>query len=484
MVGASPSSSERVRDIGRYRVYDEIASGGMATVSFGRLLGPVGFSRTVAIKQLHAHFAKDPEFVSMFLDEARLAARIHHPNVVATLDVVATKSELVLVMDYVHGEALGRLLRAAADPIPLKITAAVISGALHGLHAAHEARSEHGLPLGIVHRDVSPQNILVGVDGVPRVLDFGVAKAANRLQTTQEGHLKGKIRYMSPEQVQGLEVNRQTDIYAMAIVLFEMLTGRALFPRAEPAAVVHEILQGTIPRPRDIVPGLPPALDAIVMRGLERNPNERFADAREMALALEEAIGLATQTQVGSWVQSLVRDTLASRAATVSAIESSSANEIARPKTPPTELIPAGPVSGPMLQPDLPIYVAPVQSSKTAFTVVAPARSGMRASTGALLGVFGVLALLGIGLVLFVLTRKHPPAPPTVAAVASAPEIRVIAATDPPAMVSAVPVVEPSGPEVAASVAPPSVAPTIAKRPVVPPPKPRPKDDEMARSRR
>src|SRR5262245_51026591 len=169
--------------IGRYALHGELASGGMATVHLGRLLGPVGFSRTVAIKRLHAQYAQDPEFVSMFLDEARLAARIRHPNVVPTLDVVATSGELFLVMEYVPGESLSRLARAARDRMermPPRIVSAIMSGVLHGLHAAHEAKSERGEPLGIVHRDVSPQNVLVGTDGVARVLDFGVAKAAGR----------------------------------------------------------------------------------------------------------------------------------------------------------------------------------------------------------------------------------------------------------------------------------------------------------------
>src|SRR5262245_394878 len=150
----------------------------MATVHLGRLLGPVGFSRTVAIKRLHAQFATDPEFVSMFLDEARLAARIRHPNVVPTLDVVATEGELFVVMEYVHGESLSRLIKEEARNgrrIPPRIAASLISGTLQGLHAAHEARDERGNPLNIVHRDVSPQNILVGSDGIARVLDFGVA---------------------------------------------------------------------------------------------------------------------------------------------------------------------------------------------------------------------------------------------------------------------------------------------------------------------
>jgi eukaryotic-like serine/threonine-protein kinase len=161
--------------VGRYALYGEIASGGMATVYYGRLIGPVGFSRTVAIKRLHAHFAKDPEFAVMFLDEARLAARIRHPNVVPTLDVVALEGELLLVMDYVQGDSLAQCLRAASaarQPIPLEVVSAIACAVLHGLHAAHEATNEQGEPLAMVHRDVSPQNVLVGADGVPRVLDL------------------------------------------------------------------------------------------------------------------------------------------------------------------------------------------------------------------------------------------------------------------------------------------------------------------------
>jgi serine/threonine protein kinase len=315
------------RIIGRYALYGKIASGGMATVHFGRLLGPVGFSRTVAIKKLHPHFTEDPEFVSMFLDEARLAARIRHPNVVPTLDVVATEGELFLVMDYVQGETLARLLRlvgAKREQVPLPVIAAIFSGVLHGLHAAHEAKNERGEPLGIVHRDVSPQNIIVGLDGVPRVLDFGVAKATGRLQTTREGQIKGKISYMAPEQIHGTPATRQTDLYGISVVLWEALTCKRLFQGENEAAVLQRVLAGDVLPASSHVPGLPPALDAIVARGMSRDPTKRFATAREMASALEALLPLAIPVQVGEWVEQTAGINLASQAARVAEIESGS----------------------------------------------------------------------------------------------------------------------------------------------------------------
>src|SRR5580700_10113505 len=210
--------------VGRYALHHEIASGGMATVHIGRLLGPVGFARTVAIKRLHAHMARNPEFVAMFLDEARLAARIRHPNVVSTLDVVATEGELFVVMEYVPGDSLARLLHAAreaGEPVPLPVAASIMVDVLHGLHAAHEASDERGQPLGLVHRDVSPHNVLVGTDGAAHVIDFGIAKAAGRAQVTREGQLKGKLAYMAPEQLKGgtggSKVDRRADVFGAAV---------------------------------------------------------------------------------------------------------------------------------------------------------------------------------------------------------------------------------------------------------------------------
>jgi serine/threonine-protein kinase len=317
--------------LGRYAVYEKIASGGMASVHIGRLIGPVGFARTVAVKRMHAQFAEDPEFVSMFLDEARLAARIRHPNVVQTLDVVASDGELFLVMDFVQGESLARLIRAASarsEKIPPTIVATIMTGVLHGLHAAHEAKNEQGMPLSIVHRDVSPHNVLVGVDGVSRVLDFGVAKAADRAQSTRDGQLKGKLAYMSCEQVRG-EATRATDIYAASVVLWEALTGKRLFTGENAAQLVAQILEGCHTVPSRYVPDLAPALDALTMRGLDVDPAKRFATAREMARALEDALPLASASKVGDWVETRAHDTLTKRGARIAAIESDSFAQVA-----------------------------------------------------------------------------------------------------------------------------------------------------------
>jgi len=241
----------------------------MATVHLARQRGAVGFARTVAVKRLRPQFAEDPDFVAMFLDEARLAARIHHPNVVTTLDVVATGGEVFLVMEYVQGESLSRLFRTAVEKeqrIDPRFAATILASVLHGLHAAHEAVSEDGEALNIVHRDVSPQNILVGVDGVARVLDFGVAKAAIRTQATRDGQLKGKLSYMSPEQILGEEVTRQADIYSASVVLWEALTMRRAFQFDNEGALMGAVLKGMEDRPSHFAEGLAPAPVAIRTR--------------------------------------------------------------------------------------------------------------------------------------------------------------------------------------------------------------------------
>lgn len=318
--------------IGRYRLYDEIASGGMAAVHLGRLLGDVGFSRTVAIKRLHPNHAKDPDIVTQFTDEARIAARIRHPNVVPTLDVISQNGEVFLVMEYVHGEVLSRLIVATSkrkEKIPPRIVASILSSALHGLHAAHEAKDTLGRSLGVVHRDISPQNIIVGVDGVARVLDFGIARAAGRLAMTVDGAVKGKLAYMSPEHLQGREIDRRTDIYASGVVLWEALTCKRLHAANANSLLARRSATGDLEPPSARVPGLPKLFDDIALRALRSRPEERFPTALAMAEELESSGSLATTTELAAWVQELAHDTLEERARLIERIENDERRSLA-----------------------------------------------------------------------------------------------------------------------------------------------------------
>lgn len=322
-MSTGPPAPQRV--LGRYAIYDRLAAGGMATVHIGRQLGAAGFARTVAIKRMLPHLSHELEFVTMFLDEARLAARVRHPNVVPILDVVAEDDEVFLVMEYVPGEALGalaRVLRRRHEQAPPAVAASIVAGMLYGLHAAHEAVAEDGTPLHMVHRDVSPHNVLVGVDGVARLLDFGVAKAAVRLQrTTAQGTLKGKLAYMAPEQATRGEVTRHSDIYSVGVVLWELLAGRQLFLADNQAALMMRVLESEIPPLADVAPWVGPAAAAVVARAVAREPAARFASALDMAVALERALPPASPGVVGAWVRQVAAETLDARAAVVARVE-------------------------------------------------------------------------------------------------------------------------------------------------------------------
>jgi serine/threonine-protein kinase len=427
--------------IGRYWIYDEIAAGGMATVHLGRLVGPAGFTRTVAIKRLHPQFAKDEEFSSMFLDEARIAARIRHPNALTALDVVAAKGELYIIMDYIHGESLGKLLRGG--PVPLAVASAISTQALLGLHAAHEAVDDQGQPLTIVHRDVSPQNILVGVDGVARVVDFGIAKAASQVHTTKAGKIKGKLSYMSPQQVQSEDVDRRADIFAAGVVLWESVVGRKLLARGDATITRVVNWQGIPPEDLALVPGF---LHPIVKRALARDPDERYSTAREMAVALADAVPPAGSMEVGDWVEQRAHQILADRARALSDVE--------RQTTTSSDVRPAF-ASG---SPSMP---SPSDETRTALSSAdlgVPSRPGVApAPRRGLAAVAGFAALLALAGAWGMWGRSS--APPTgVAAVTPiAPPVAAAPAVQPaePAQVA------PSAP--AQLVAPAAQAPSVAR---------------------
>ncbi|HEY1956483.1 MAG TPA: serine/threonine-protein kinase [Polyangiaceae bacterium] len=305
--------------LGNYEPLLELASGGMATVYVARQIGAAGFERIVVVKRVHRHLLGNREFYDMFRDEARVASMVRHPNVVPVIDVVEVHSperELFLVMEYVESSSVSTLRKAAHEAVarvPVPIVARVLYDTLMGLHAAHTAIDIQGRPLGVVHRDVSPQNIIVGVDGSSRLIDFGVAKASHRLTETKSGSVKGKYSYMAPEQAKGLEVDRRTDIFAAGVVLHECLTDRRLFRGENELDTVRRIMEGEIPAPSTFQPALPAALDAVTLKALARAPAERFQTATEMAEAIESAVSLASHREVAAYLEKVCGPRLAER---------------------------------------------------------------------------------------------------------------------------------------------------------------------------
>jgi eukaryotic-like serine/threonine-protein kinase len=310
---------------GRYELFARIAAGGMATVHFGLLRGDQGFSRVVAIKRMLPQLSRDPMFVTMFRDEAMVASRIKHPNVVPVVDVVAEGSEAWLVMEYVRGVALSTLLQRTVERgerVPVPVAVSIASGLLSGLHAAHEARGPDGKSLGIVHRDVSPQNVLVDADGTARVVDFGIAKAQSKLHVTTEGELKGKVNYMAPEQFGGGRVDRRTDVFAAANVLWSMLAGRMLYGSEDPSQTVNNILRARPPSLRAEREDVSLELEKAIERGLAKKPDARYPTARAFVEAIEAVVSLpASARSVGSWVERLAGDVLTSHDREVERVE-------------------------------------------------------------------------------------------------------------------------------------------------------------------
>jgi eukaryotic-like serine/threonine-protein kinase len=305
--------------LGTYEPLLELASGGMATVYIARQVGAAGFERIVVIKRVHRHLLGHRDFYDMFRDEARVASMVRHPNVVSVIDVVEVidpDRELFLVMEYVESSALASLRKAAFEEgqrLPVPVVARVLCDMLAGLHAAHTAVDMHGRALDIVHRDVSPQNVIVGVDGSARLIDFGVAKASHRLTETKSGSMKGKYSYMSPEQACGQSVDRRTDIFAAGIVLHECLTDRRLFRGQNELDTVRRIMEGEIVPPSTLQPGIPAAVDAVALKALNRAPEGRYQTALEMMEALETAISPASPREVATYVERMCGPRLAER---------------------------------------------------------------------------------------------------------------------------------------------------------------------------
>lgn len=322
--GVSVERSQLTSRVGDYQLFAEIASGGMATVHLGyRHNDP--YLTAVAIKRLHSQFTRDVDFVTMFSDEARVVTHIQHPNVVPTFDVVQTENELSLVMQYVHGEAFSKLLGAAyrlEKPASPAIVRTVMADVLRGLHAAHETRDARGNALEIVHRDVSPQNVIVGTDGVARILDFGIAKAVGKASITRDNEVRGKIAYMAPEQLQRSGVDHRTDIYAAGIVIWEALTCKRLFHSDNHARTLSRVLTLEVSPPSHYRSGITPELDAAVLKALTRDPDLRFQSALDFSNALLASGPCASRHDLGLWVQTVASERLDERARWVTQMRS------------------------------------------------------------------------------------------------------------------------------------------------------------------
>jgi hypothetical protein len=277
--------------LGRYQVLRRLAVGGMAELFLARQSGIESFEKLVVVKRILPQYAEDAHFIQMFLDEARLSATFSHPNIAQVYDIGQADGQYFYAMEFVHGEDLRAILSAAGrrgSPVSLAQAIAIVAGVAAGLHAAHEKRGQDGGPLGVVHRDVSPANVLVSFDGCIKIVDFGIAKATSRAPRTSTGTIKGKACYMAPEQCLGQAVDRRTDVFAAGILLYELTTGMRPFDGDSELAVMQAVVSTAAAPPSQRVPGYPSDLETVVMRALRRLPEERYPTAKDLQLALEE----------------------------------------------------------------------------------------------------------------------------------------------------------------------------------------------------
>jgi serine/threonine protein kinase len=319
--------------LGRYELLVPIARGGMARVWAARLHGQRGFQKLVAIKTILPHLAEEAEFERMFLDEARIASGVHHPNVCEIYELGEEKRTLYLVMEWVNGDSLSRVLRSSGktEPVDSRVIARVVADACAGLHAAHELTDEDGRSLGVVHRDLSPHNILLTADGTAKVADFGVAKALGQLhEATSAGQLKGKIAYMAPEQVTGAAIDRRSDVFSLGCVLYEATTGQRPFRGDGDHQVMHAVLKGEFPPPSSLIRQYPQELERIVLRALSPQPILRYPTAERMRFALEEFLArgqLVTQSNVAQVVRARIGEQIDRRKERIRAASSAGDGE-------------------------------------------------------------------------------------------------------------------------------------------------------------
>ncbi|XXX77816.1 serine/threonine-protein kinase [Sorangium sp. So ce134] len=297
----------------KYRPIAEIGRGGMADVCLAVARGPVGFNKLVVLKRARAELCEDPEILAMFLDEARLAARLNHPNVVQTYEVGEDGERLFIAMEYLDGQPLSQLrARVGLTDLSLPVQVRILTDALAGLHHAHELRDFDGTPIHVVHRDASPQNIFVTYDGVIKVVDFGIAKAADSLSETRAGMLKGKVAYMSPEQSRGERVDRRSDVFSVGVILWEAIAGRRMWKGFNDLAILGRLSLGELPDLKVAAPNVDPEIERICCRALATAPDQRYATAAQLHADLErwlrERHGGMSAREVGAFVAARFAD--------------------------------------------------------------------------------------------------------------------------------------------------------------------------------
>lgn len=467
MSAASSTAGAFPERVGKYELLLPLGTGGTATVYLARTRGVAGFEREVALKLVHAHLRSDEESRLHLLEEARLAARIRHPNVVPVTEVDADSVGVFLVMDYVEGEALSGLVRLLRDQnhrLPPRLIARIMNDSLAGLHAAHELRDPQGQFIGLVHRDFSPQNILVGIEGVARLADFGVAKAASRTVRTKTGLVKGKVAYMSPEQARGHKVDRRCDVWAAGVVVWELITGRKLYDHEDDVATLLSVVTEEPPRLASVMQGVPAALDEAVAYALTSDVNNRCPSAEAFRCLLESAWdecgGMASTPELGAFVRQTVGHKLAERRALTS--RGRAPTPVALPASVGTQN-PAPPASErhPAEAPR-----APEDGTKTAISAAVPAAERAAVPRSSRLGrrsvgIAAVAAASVAALVVMSMAMSTPEASP-IAPIEAAPPARPVAAREP------LPVPDVPAPEASAEAEPPALAPSIvATEPVI-----------------
>jgi serine/threonine-protein kinase len=474
-IHVSASEDHECVVVGRYLLHRQIARGGMATIHLAHLIGDVGFSRIVAAKRLHPELAENSEFVAMFLDEARIASKVHHRNIVPVLDVVTAGGEVVLVQELVRGAPLARLLQTAAEArshVPLPIAASIACQVLAGLHAAHETTDELGTPLEVVHRDVSPQNIMVATDGTARLLDFGVAKAAMAAHVTRRGTFKGKLGYSAPEHIRG-HATQQSDIYSLSVVLWELVTGQRMHrSNLGITRIIERVMANVLPTlteqladERAFISGYRwqqlEVLAPIVAKGLAGDPHRRWQTAADMEEAISAAVPVASGSEVAEWVGVVAKDLIDERERMIAEEEATWRRRARHPSPAPLDLaIP--------MQADIASGPAVALELRPSMRVVAWVKEHTTRSAA----MFG--AALSVLVLAIALAWPHHPASAPADDLAPAEEVRSAEVLWPLPRASAPP------PGAVAALPPPTdqcasaAASTAAAAPAAPPPQPPP----------